>query len=92
MKRYSNMNNCSLFAEDLQGEWVKYKDVCDLLNNLGHSVSVVGFHDRIKRLETHLQPGIKTPECNCAEESVLRFKRPEIYQSWICPAHGYKKR
>ena len=34
-----------------EGEWVKYDDVCALLNNLGHSASVVGFHDRIKRLE-----------------------------------------
>ena len=90
--------------EDPDGEWVKYEDVCDLLNNLGHSVSVVGFHDRIKRLETHLQPGIKTPECNCLEmtkhkpaslsknnlfgDSLL----PQSPDHWICPAHGYKKR
>jgi len=54
--------------------------------------------------KTHLQPGIKTPECNCKEmtkhkpaslsrgnlfgDSLL----PQSPDYWICPAHGYKKR
>ena len=34
--------------------------------------------------KTRLQPGIKTPECNCHVNIYNRV--------WICPAHGYKKR
>jgi len=54
--------------------------------------------------KTHLQPGIKMPECNCKEmtkhkpASISRGNLfgdsllPQSPDYWICPAHGYKKR
>ena len=41
--------------------------------------------------KTHLQPGIKTPECNCAERAASCTHNP-LHTWWVCPAHGYKKR
>ena len=69
--------------EDPEGEWVKWEDVENLLNNLGHNASVAGFHHRISQIED-------VQECNCAEH--IYTDVPLGPTTWICSAHGYKRR
>ncbi len=66
-------------AEDLNGEWVKWEDVKGILQ----------YKDQLKGYKLEAE-GLK---CNCEYESERRegFSSEELL-SWICPAHGYKRR
>ena len=74
-------------SEDPDGEWVKWEDVEGILQ----------YKDQLKgyTLET------ATMKCNCKEElNAMKHGRKSetigddvvLTSSWICPAHGYKKR
>ena len=69
-------------CKDQEGLWVKWEDVKNLLNNLGHNASVAGFHHRISQLEDG-------QECNCAGRVYSGV--PLGPTTWICPAHGLRR-
>jgi len=79
--------------EDIEGEWVKWEDVVELLGKLGHEASVVGFHERLKKIAKYIED---KPKCNCEENADAGLRpagsRPAKAEFWICPVHGYKKR
>lgn len=91
MKRYNividkNLDNiCILKSYEFpEGKWVKWDDFQELLNKLG-------CNEQIKSLGT-----ISSIECNCAEVSkeLRAMSNAGILgpkNTWICPAHGYKK-
>ena len=90
MKRYKKIRSLTspgmmratwcYMVEDPNGEWVRYGDVVR-----NDEEGFVYFGDKkigkIKEMELSGQSSI---ECNCAE--YMRSK------SWLCPAHGYKRR
>jgi len=95
MKRYNPIvhiegwNVAQSVEEDTYGDYVKWEDVENLLNNLGHNASITGLHERVKRLEE-----LKEPMCNCVEMAqTTKFSQPStLIDSWVCPVHGYTKR
>jgi len=90
--------------EDINGKWVKYEDVEGIEKiGFGRTVCALCHADLAhgNHYNTCELTGIKTPECNCKEMSgfeilctddVFNFNPPSPEDSWICPAHGYKKR
>ncbi len=68
-----------MMIEDDSGEWVKREDIEGILQ----------YKDQLQGYKLEAE-GLK---CNCEYESERRegFSSKELL-SWICPAHGYKKR
>ena len=83
-------------CEDPEGEWVRFEDIfCNGCFDPNCTGIKPGFRKRIGNdPKTHLQPGIKMPECNCHKYVTEKNGNMYFYQShgWIFPAHGYKKR
>jgi len=89
MKRYRlyiNIPQCSNgkdsgMAEDINGNWVKWVDVDDLMKKLGRCEPVTIKCDSI--------------ECTCQKEAEqptgMRILDYTFYDRWICPLHGYKR-
>ncbi len=79
MKRYnmSKEQKGILPYEDPEGEWVRYVDV---------KLAVESYNGWVER-------GIwKEDGCNCAMKSEeLLARGGNLIETWICPAHGYKR-
>ena len=89
MKRYKPVyRSCDQYGEirvsvaemeeDQYGEWVKYEDVKDAVDQGSH-----GFYNN------WVEDGTMEylmPECSCGDHVI------NLSQYWVCPAHGYKKR
>lgn len=108
MKRYRLGDTTALcdpedeMVEDPDGEWVKWEDAEKEIKTAYKSGYFTGQNSRIGSLELGTWNVCtcdnvpcscgnaidSSPECNCEERS-SGWPLPE---SWICPAHGYKRR
>ena len=66
--------------EDINGEWVKYEDVKEATTE-AHGIGYwAGYNNRTIDESTQSL-------CNC-----MKHANDLVFDWWICPAHGYKKR
>lgn len=81
MKRYEENYHICEMEESEDGEWVKFEDVEEYLNDIfltANEIESCSCQKNIDRLSR-----IKSPL-----ESIQTFYEPK---HWTCPAHGYKK-
>lgn len=80
-----------MFEMPDDGEWVKWKDSKDELFRFSEI-----YEQRIRELKSKIGQ-----ECNCEEKAKamqmgynceIRNNDAVMINSWICPAHGYKRR
>lgn len=70
--------------EDPNGAWVKWED---------HKEEFFRFTEIYEKRIRELKAQIGQ-ECNCEEKSKTIIKQwpSTLIESWVCPAHGYKRR
>ena len=88
MKRYKMVSGSDFWkTEDPEGEWVKWEDA-----NAEMAWTREIYQNQILELKVR-----KQPECTCGVEADAMGIMPDgsgafRKSSWVCPAHGYKKR
>ena len=75
---YCDSSGATFYKEDPHGKWVVYEDAQTEIAAALHRGQELG---RGEPLE------VRSVECNCANPVY-----DKLYISWICPAHGYKRR
>jgi len=70
--------------KDPEGEWIKLEDAI---------IEISKAHQR-GYFTGHSRPEITTEKqkCNCAKHMLADYGDMTASYSWICPAHGYKRR
>ena len=69
--------------EDPNGEWVRHEDVSKAINEASETGYFTGQNSQKLAMEFKSE----SVKCNCDK----MFKEYYV-DSWMCPAHGYKKR